>query len=44
MLLLLASTAAVAVVSELLVGAVTETARALGLTELFVAPVLVLLS
>ena len=41
--MLVAATIAVAVVSELLVGAVTETARALGLTELFVGVVVVAL-
>ena len=40
---LLAATAAVAVVSELLVGAVTETATAFGMTELFVGVVIVAL-
>jgi Ca2+:H+ antiporter len=38
---LLAATAGVAVMSELLVGAVSETARGLGLTELFVGVVVV---
>ena len=42
-MMLVAATIAVAVVSELLVGAVTETARALGLTELFVGVVVVAL-
>jgi len=42
-LLLLVSTAAVAIVSELLVGAVEETARAFGMTELFVGVVVVAL-
>jgi Ca2+:H+ antiporter len=42
-LLLVAATAGVAVVSELLVGAVAETARELGLTELFIGVVVVAL-
>jgi Ca2+:H+ antiporter len=41
LLLLLGATVAVAVVSELLVGAVTETARVLGWTELFVGVIVV---
>ncbi|HKT79857.1 MAG TPA: calcium/proton exchanger [Vicinamibacterales bacterium] len=40
-LLLLAATAGVAVVSELLVGSITETARTFGMTELFVGVVVV---
>ena len=40
-LLLIGATVAVAIVSELLVGAVTETARVLGWTELFVGVVVV---
>jgi len=43
LLVLFAATAAVAIVSELLVGAVEETARTLGLTELFVGVVVVAL-
>jgi Ca2+:H+ antiporter len=42
-LMLLAATAGVAVVSELLVGAVTETATALGMSQLFVGVVIVAL-
>jgi len=42
-LLLLGATAAVAVVSEMLVGAVAETASTLGLTELFVGVIVVAL-
>ena len=42
-LMLLASTAAVAVVSEVLVGAVAEAATSLGMTELFVGVVIVAL-
>jgi Ca2+:H+ antiporter len=42
-LILLAATAAVALVSELLVGAVAETAKAFGMTELFVGVVVVAL-
>jgi len=42
-LILLAATAAVALVSELLVGAVAATAQALGMTELFVGVVVVAL-
>ena len=41
LLLLLASTAAVAVVSELLVGAVVDTAKAIGVTELFVGVIVI---
>lgn len=43
LLMLLGSTAAVAVVSELLVGTVTATARELGLSELFVGVIVVAL-
>jgi Ca2+:H+ antiporter len=42
-LILLVATAGVAVVSELLVGAVTETSRELGMTELFVGVIVVAL-
>jgi Ca2+:H+ antiporter len=42
-LLLVAATAGVAMVSEFLVGAVTETARTLGLTELFIGVIVVAL-
>lgn len=43
LLLLLGATAAVAVVSELLVGSLTETAESLGLSELFVGVIVVAL-
>ncbi|MGE0041069.1 MAG: calcium/proton exchanger [Vicinamibacterales bacterium] len=43
LLLLLGATAAVAVVSELLVGSVTETAEALGLSQIFVGVIVVAL-
>jgi Ca2+:H+ antiporter len=42
-LVLLAATAGIALVSELLVGAVSETARQLGMTELFVGVIVVAL-